>query len=145
VVGPSEAEPVEQRHRPGTHRDDVAEDAADPGRSALERLDGGGVVVALDLERDRLALAEVDDAGVLARPLENAGRGRREALEERRRVLVGAVLGPEQREDGELEVVRLPGEQFADSVELPVREAERAVERLFCDPRQTIESSEAPG
>ena len=32
VVGLAEAEPVEQRDRPGTHRDDVAEDAADPGR-----------------------------------------------------------------------------------------------------------------
>jgi hypothetical protein len=66
------------------------------------------VVVALDLEGDGLALAEVDDAGVLAGALENAGRFRREALEKQRRVLVAAVLRPEQREDGEFEVVRLP-------------------------------------
>ena len=38
-------------------------------------------------------------------------------------------------------MVRVAAEQFADSVELPVREAERAVERLFCDPRQVLESS----
>ena len=101
--------------------------------------------MALDLERDRLALAEVDDAGVLAGPLEDARRGRGEALQERRRVLVGAVLRPEEREDGELEVVRLAAEQFADSVELPVGEAEGTMERLFCDPRQRFESSEAPG
>jgi hypothetical protein len=31
------------------------------------------MVVALDLERDGLALAEVDDARVLARPLEDPG------------------------------------------------------------------------
>jgi hypothetical protein len=60
-------------------------------------------------------------------------------------MLVAAVLRPEEREDGELEVVRLPLEQLADSVELPVREAEGAMERLFCDPRQVPKSSCAPG
>jgi hypothetical protein len=55
-------------------------------------------------------------------------------------VLVAAVLRPEEREDGELEVVRLALEERADPVELPVREAEGAVERLFCDPRQIAES-----
>jgi hypothetical protein len=45
-------------------------------------------------------------------------------------VLVAAVLGPEQREDRQLEVVRRPPEQLSDTVELPVREAEAAVERF---------------
>ena len=49
----------------------------------LERLDGGGVVVALDLERDGLALAEVEDAGVLARPLQDALARRGQALQQR--------------------------------------------------------------
>jgi len=48
-------------------------------------------------------------------------------------VLVAAVLGPKEREDRELEVTRLPGEQLADTVELPVREAEQAMEGLFRD------------
>jgi hypothetical protein len=65
----------------------------------------------------------------------------REALEEERRVLVAAVLRPEEREDGELEVVRLAIEQLLDTVEFPVRQAEGAVERLFCNPRQESESS----
>ena len=88
----AEAEPVEERHRPRTHGDDVAQDPADPGRGALERLDRGRMVVALDLERDRLAVAEIDDARVLARALEHARRVGREALQEQRRVLVAAVL-----------------------------------------------------
>jgi hypothetical protein len=103
------------------------------------------MVVALDLEGHGFALAEVDDAGVLAWALEDAGRFRREALEEQRRVLVAAVLGPEEREDGELEVVRLPLEQLLDTVEFPVGQAEGAVERLFCNPRQGSESSDAFG
>ncbi len=73
IVRLAEAEPVEQRDRPGAHGDDVPEDAADSGRRPLERLDCRGMVVALDLEGDGLALAEVDDSRVLARPLQDAG------------------------------------------------------------------------
>jgi hypothetical protein len=51
-------------------------------------------------------------------------------------VLVAAVLRPEQREDGELEVVRVAAQELPDTVELPVREAECPVERLFDELRQ---------
>ena len=53
-------------------------------------------------------------------------------------MLVAAVLRPEQREDGELEVVRLTPHQRDDAVELPVREAELTVERLFRDEAQEV-------
>jgi hypothetical protein len=46
------------------------------------------------------------------------------------------MLRPEEREDRELEVVGLAPEEVADTFELPVGEAEGAVKRLFCDPRQ---------
>ena len=46
-------------------------------------------------------------------------------------MLVAAVLRPEQREDLELEVVGLPLEERDDAGELPVREAEPAMERVF--------------
>jgi hypothetical protein len=51
-------------------------------------------------------------------------------------VLVAAVLRPQQREDRELEVVRLALEEFADALELIVREPERAMQGLFRDLRQ---------
>ena len=51
-------------------------------------------------------------------------------------MLVTAVLRPEQREDGQLEVVRLTLEQLLDARVLPVREAELAVEWLFRDRAQ---------
>jgi hypothetical protein len=108
--GLAEAEPVEQGDRPRTHRDDVAEDAADSRRGALEGLDRRGVVVTLDFESDRFAVAQVDDAGVLAGPLQDARRGGRESLQQRCGVLVAAVLRPEQGEDCELEVIRLAAE-----------------------------------
>jgi hypothetical protein len=91
------------------------------------------MVVALDLEGNGEALAEVEHTGVLARPLQHALAGAGQAGEQRRRVLVAAVLRPEQREDRKLEVVRLAGKQVDDSIELLVREAELAVKLLFRD------------
>jgi hypothetical protein len=89
------------------------------------------MVVALHLEGARLAVAEVDDARVLARALEDDRPLGGEAPQEESRVLVAAVLRPEEREDAQLEVVRLAPEEIPDTVEFRVREAERAVERLF--------------
>ena len=131
-----EAKPVEERDRAGAHGHDVPQDPAYAGRGSLERLHGGRVVVALDLERDRLTIAEVENAGVLTRALQNALSFARQPPEEECRVLVAAVLGPEKREDGELEIVRVAVEQRTDAFELPVREAECAVERLFRDAAQ---------
>ncbi len=71
----AEAQAVEQRDRPSAHGDDVAQDAADARRRSLERLHGRGMVVALDLERNGLAVSEVDHPGVLAWPLEHAFAG----------------------------------------------------------------------
>jgi hypothetical protein len=101
------------------------------------------VVVALDLEGDRLALAEVDHARVLARPLKDALTYGGKALQQQRRVLVPAVLGPEEREHRELEVVRVTTEELPDTPVLEVGEAERPVQRLFCDGAQVFESSQA--
>ena len=137
VVRRAEAQQVEQRDRPRPHGRDVAQDPADARRRPLERLDGGGVVVALDLERHGLALAEVEDAGVLARPLQHALARRGQALQQQRRVLVAAVLAPEQREDRQLEMVRVSLEQLADALQLPVGEAEGPMQRLLDERRQS--------
>ena len=130
-----EAEPVEERDRPRAHRDDVAENSADAGRGALERLDRGRVVVALDLEADRLAVAEVEYAGVLTGALQHAFPFRGKPFQEEGRMLVAAVLRPEQREDRQLEVVRLAREQLDDALQLPVGQSECSVDRLLaiCD------------
>ena len=49
---------------PRAHGEDVADDAADAGRRALERLDRARMIVALHLERDGPAVADVDHARV---------------------------------------------------------------------------------
>jgi len=99
------------------------------------------MVVRLDLERDREPVAEVEHAGVLARALQDACAGRGKPAQERRRVLVAAVLGPQDGEDRELEVVRVAAEELPDSVRFPVGETESAVERRVRDLRQVMQSS----
>ena len=60
-------------------------------------------------------------------------------------MLVAAVLRPEEREDRQLEMVRLALEQVDDSVELPVREAEGSMHGLFGDLRQVVQCSRSAG
>src|SRR5260370_30516081 len=73
----AEAQRVEQGDGPCSHRDDVADDAADPGRRALVGLDGGGMVVRFDLEHRGPARPYLDRSRILARSLQHrlAGRG----------------------------------------------------------------------
>ena len=121
----AEAQRVEHRDRPRADREDVAQDPADAGRGALERLDRRGVVVRLDLEGDDPAVADVDRAGVLAgaeREPRALGRQRAQQL---LGVLVGAVLAPHQREDRELDLVGLAPELLADERVLGRRQPQR--------------------
>jgi len=96
------------------------------------------MVVALDLERNRDAVAEGEDTRVLTRPLEHALALARQTLQEQRRVLVPAMLGPEEREDRELEVVGIPPEQLAYALRLPVGEPEGTMERLVRNAAQIV-------
>ena len=128
VAGPrvgriAEAQRVEDRDRPGAHREDVAQDPADAGRGALVRLDRRGVVVRFDLERDAQAVADVDDAGVLARAGDDPFAARRQGAQERPRALVAAVLAPHDAEHRELEVVGRAAELDPDRRELLVGDA----------------------
>jgi hypothetical protein len=103
------------------------------------------MVVRLDLERDCRPVAEIEDARVLPRPLEDAFPRRRQALQERRRVLVSAVLRPQQGEDRELEMVRVAAEQIPDTARFPVGQTECAMKRLGGDLRQVIQSNRGRG
>ena len=118
----AEADGVHRGDGARAHREDVAEDAADAGGRALKRLDEGGVVVRLDLEGGAPAVADVHDAGVLARRDDDALARRRKSLEVYARRLVRAVLRPHHGEDAELDEGRLAPEQLLDALELFRRE-----------------------
>ena len=70
----AERQRVEAGDRPRAHGEDVAQNAADAGRRALIGLDIARVVVALHLEDAGEPVADVDDAGVLARSLDDPRR-----------------------------------------------------------------------
>ena len=72
IVQRAEAQRVQHRDRPRAHGENVAQDAADAGCRSLKRLDEAGVIVRLDLERDGVVVADIDDARVLARSHQHA-------------------------------------------------------------------------
>ena len=114
VVGRAEAQRIEVGDGARAHGEHVAHDAADAGRRALVGLDVARVVVALHLEDDGPAVAHVDDARVLARPLDDQGPARRQRLQPVARRLIGAVLAPHDREDPELGKARLASEDLQE-------------------------------
>ena len=113
----AERERIEAGDRPRPHGEHVAQDAADAGRRALIGLDVARVVVALHLEHDGEPVADVDDAGVLARPLDHPRRLGRQRAQVHLRGFVGAVLVPHRREDAELGEAR----RAADELQRPAR------------------------
>jgi hypothetical protein len=74
------------------------------------------VVVALHLEHDCLAVADVDDAGVLARTLDHPRRLGRQAAQMDARGLVRAVLVPHRRENPQFSETRHPPDQLEDAL-----------------------------
>ena len=114
----AEAQCVHHRDGPGAHGENVAQDAAHAGGRALKRLDETGMIVRFDLEGDRVPGADVDDPGVLARPLQNQGAARRKLLQMQPRAFVGAMLAPHHAEDSEFGVAGFAAEQRDDFVVL---------------------------
>ena len=136
VVDGAEAEGVHDGDRACAHRDDVAHDAADAGRGALERLHVARVVVALDLERDRPALADIHHPGVLAHAdhevLRHLGADLLPELPQPDLArLVGAVLAPHHRVHRELAARGAPAEDRLDALVLVGLQAQRGVRLLF--------------
>jgi hypothetical protein len=88
----SKAQGIHRTDWPGSHRENVAHDAADARGRTLERLDGARMIVRLDLERDGQAVADVNDAGVfLARADEDFFGPGRKRFQQRAGVFVAAM------------------------------------------------------
>ena len=96
------AQGIEQGDRSGAHREDVAQDAADSGGSPLERLDGRGMVMTLNLESQALTFAEIHHAGVFAGPHQDAGTAGGELGQQGSGVAIAAVLRPHDAEHAQL-------------------------------------------
>ena len=114
----AEAQRVHEGDRTRAHREDVADDAADPRRRSLVRLDERRVVVRLDLEDGRQPVADVDGARILAGTLQHARTFGRQLPQVHARALVAAVLRPHDGEDAELGQRRLAPQRADDAVVL---------------------------
>ena len=90
----------------------------------MKRLDRAWVIVAFHFERDRPAVPDIDYAGVFFTGLyQNVRAARWKFSELAPRVLVGAMLTPHDRENPELGEIRLPTQNFFDSLEFFRRQA----------------------
>src|SRR5207302_9038494 len=99
----AEAQRVQTKFRPRAHGKDVANDAADAGGCALERLNCTWMIVTLDLEGDCPAIANIHHAGIFFTGLhQNIWSGRRKFLQFFSRIFVGAVLAPHHGKDSKL-------------------------------------------
>ena len=115
LVRHPEEERIQQRDRPSAHREHIAEDPAHARGRALIRLDRGGVVVALHLERAQEPVTQIHRAGVLAGSDGDARTRRRQRAQELLRMLVGAVLAPHRAEHRPLEMIRFATDELADA------------------------------
>ena len=102
MLNGSEAKLIHDRDWTCAHGQDVADDSADAGRSTLKWLDVARVVVALDLEGNRPALANVNNSGVFTHAnhqvlLHLVGDFLTELTKVNLRRLVRAVLRPHHR------------------------------------------------
>ena len=116
VVQGAEAKGVEQGDGTGAHGQDVPNDAAHAGGRSLQRLHCGGMVVGLDLEHHRQAVADVHRAGVLRAGLGQdpgrflPGRVLIEQAQQGPGVLIAAVLAPKRPEHAQFNRVGLPAQ-----------------------------------
>ena len=110
ILDRAESQRVHHGDGARAHGEDVAQDAADAGGCALKGLDEARMIVGFDLERDGVSVADVDDAGVFARALQDPAAARRELLQVEARTLIGAVLAPHHGEDAEFGVGRFAAE-----------------------------------
>src|SRR5262249_53985285 len=131
-AGGAEPQRVHRRHRAGAHGQDVADDPAHAGGRALERLHVGRVVVRLDLEGDRVPLADVDHARVLPDPGQQRVAGWRlvrELAQVQAGRPVGAVLAPQDRGDAQLAAGGPAAQHLLDPLVLVAGRAQVGVRR----------------
>src|SRR5690242_17329278 len=91
----AKSERIERGDRPGAHRKNIAVDTPYPRRSALERLDSGRVIMALDLEYYPKPIPYVHQSGILFTGLDqHLLPFTRQGLQPLDGILITAMLAP---------------------------------------------------
>ena len=97
-----EAERVQRGNRTGAHGKDIAQDTADPGGGSVIGLDKRRMVMAFDLKDRGQPVTDIDDTGILARPLQDGRSGRGQTPQKAPGTLIATVLRPHHREHAQL-------------------------------------------
>ena len=119
-----EVQRVQAKFRTRAHGENVSNDPAYAGGRALERLNRARMVVALHLERDRPAVADIHHAGVFFACLnQNVWSRCGKFLQLFLRILVRAVFAPHDRKNPQLGKIRFATENFFDPLEFFASEA----------------------
>ncbi len=161
VIRTAKAQRIEASDGAGAHREHIAQDSADSCGRALVRLDKARVVVRLHLEDRGETIADVDDARVLPRPLNDARPFGRQTPQVNAARLVGAVLAPHHAKDPELGISGFAPQRLKDlpvllvgQLVLPyergsngrvIRETRRGHERTCPLGRNTLRANAEPG
>src|SRR5262245_35212106 len=107
---------IQAGDRARAHGEDIAQDTADPCSRPLIGLDVARVIVALHLEHAGKPVADIDDPGIFAGPLDDPRALGRQRAQMDFRGLVRAVLVPHGRENAELGERRLAADELQDPV-----------------------------
>ena len=146
VVERTESQRIHQRDRTCAHREDVAQDAANTCGCTLVGLNCRGVIMRFDADGRCNSVANIDNAGIFARTNKHPRSFGGKTLEMHSRRLVGAVLGPHDREHRQLEVVGVAVEDLADVFVFGVSQAEGTVNRVIhCVQASAPEHHNSPG
>jgi hypothetical protein len=103
----SKPEGVQQRNRSRAHCEDIAQNAAYPGRRTLVGFNERGVIMRFHLEDHTEPIANIDRTSVFAWSLNDTRPCRRQFLQVHARAFVRAVLGPHHGKHPELRDIRL--------------------------------------
>src|SRR6185437_9158797 len=114
---------IEHGDGPRAHSENVAQNPADARRRALKWLDEAGMIVRFDFEDGNQAIADINDAGVFSRALNDVLAARRQAFQMDPRGFVRAVFAPTDAEYAQLSEIRIAPQNFLDSGVFLRREA----------------------
>src|SRR5918999_828086 len=123
MIDAAEAQRIERSDGARAHREDIAQDTADPGGGALIRLNERRMVVTFHLERHGEPAADVDDTGIFPGPLKYVATFSGKVFEKIARAFIATMLGPHYRENAQLGIVRFAPESLYDLLVFVRRES----------------------